>query len=213
MRINKADLIGGVPILKVRDALRRDGQFFTLARFAMLLRITPEAAQTVVAELLEMHYIEPFNHGWRTTIAGNALAFAKAGPGVRREVAQRHLDEFLERVRAVNGSDHYMRTVEEVTLFGSLLDPAADPVGDVDVGVTLAPRGEYDEREERRRSHAAAAAGRHFNTVTDYLAWPEIEVLRYLKSRSRVLSLVYTDGIPDDAPRRVIYRRDRDPMA
>jgi hypothetical protein len=34
-----------------------------------------------------------------------------------------------------------------------------------------------------------------------------MEVLLYLKNRSRVLALVELDAVPLDAPQRVIYRR------
>ena len=67
----------------------------------------------------------PELHGpGRTTIRGNALAGARASAPVRRAVAERHLEAFLERVRAANANPAFFNWVDDVVLLGSLLDPA-----------------------------------------------------------------------------------------
>lgn len=220
MRINKADRIGGVPILRVRDALKSslrlaDG-WFSLASLTKWLNSTEEEARVVLVELIELDYVEPLRDGWRTTIPGNALAFAKLGT-VPRERAQRELDAFLDRVREVNRTDHYLCRVEQVILFGSFLDATVDPVGDVDLSVELAWKeedGDLRVRQLRARSEAASAAGRSFHNYSEFLGWPMTEVQLYLKSRRRALSITH-NAIPEDASTRVIYRRgmpDQDPL-
>jgi hypothetical protein len=65
----------------------------------------PEAeGARVLAALIDSGYVEPFDDYWRTTLAGNALAMANAGPLIKRATAQRAYDAFLDRVEMVNAA-------------------------------------------------------------------------------------------------------------
>jgi predicted nucleotidyltransferase len=85
----------------------------------------------------------------------------------------------------------YAYRVESVVLFGSILSDK-ERLGDVDVAIELqaATRNieEFQKRLEDRWS-AALESDRSFSSNFELLAWPDIEVRRFLKSRSRSLSL------------------------
>jgi predicted nucleotidyltransferase len=148
---------------------------------------------------------------WYTTLAGNALANATAAKPVRRAVAERHLAEFFDRVREVNASDYYLYWVEQVVVFGSFLDESAATVGDVDVAIELVTRfADSDEfmRTMAERSDEAARAGRQFANVAEQVGWGELEVRRFLKGRSRVISMTDVDDrILEQTEARVVYQR------
>lgn len=76
------------------------------------------------------------------TTHGHAAANASFARPVKRATAQRHLDALLERVEALNADPEAKATVEGVWLFGSFTDPQVDRVGDVDVILDVAPRGD-----------------------------------------------------------------------
>jgi len=213
VNIDPTNRIGGAPVVKVRDALRR----FRYSSFgpdglAAYLVGTGGAAE-VMAGLLEAGYVEPTDGGRHVelTQAGVRFTNASARPPVRRAVAERHLAAFLERVEAVNADDDLLYVVERVTLFGSMLDPSAAKVSDVDLCVELRPRYPEDHSaRSRARVEAAAAGGRRFPNLTEQLFWPQREVELVLKARSPVLSVGIGPEdtvIPEGEPRRAIYQR------
>ena len=115
-------------------------------------------------------------------------------------------------METVNASDDYVHRVVLV-LFGSFLDPDRDPVNDVDLAVEIDHK-EIDtavreaKKEERRRM--AEDAGRNFGSFIERLFWPTTEVMLYLKSRSRVLSIADArDGILKQAAFRVVYTAEK----
>lgn len=67
---------------------------------------------------------------------------ATAARPVKRTTAARALAGLLERAEQVNADDVLAYQVDEIVVFGSYLDPAAEVVGDVDVAIGLSPRYE-----------------------------------------------------------------------
>jgi predicted nucleotidyltransferase len=218
VRITADQVIAGVNAVRLRDALRKvKGRQFDASTIADLADETDRPADHLATALLDADLITEshIHNGVRyftTTLAGNALANASAARPVGRSVAERHLEEFLERVRQVNASDYYLYWVDEVVVFGSLLDESADKVSDVDVAVCLTPRiadGEEFGRAMNLRADEAARAGRQFSNVVEQVAWGEIEVRRLLKGGSRVISMTDTrDGVLRKTATRVVYRRE-----
>ncbi len=198
MRVSRDQTIAALPAVDLRDYLRRVDRFSTES-FADDWRLEESQASGIIAELCERGFIEKDQWGvWRLTIAGNALRMATAAKPAKRETAQRHLDEVVRRADEVNRGE-FAYWVTKLLLFGSFLTgDAADPVGDVDLGVELSPRG-IDDKDQRVFDDAAraraAARGMQLDSLM-WIAWPIEEVHRYLKQRSRVLSLVdVRDGV------------------
>jgi predicted nucleotidyltransferase len=93
-----------------------------------------------------------------------------------------------------------------VIVFGSYLDPKRERLGDLDVAIKL--RRCSDDEEVQKTVEESRRNGRRFANVLEWAFWPQSEVYRFLKARSRVLSVQDARSLPeglDPAP-RVVYR-------
>lgn len=212
MRIDPKAKIGGLPSVRVRDALRRlERRDWSIERLQDLLGAEPSETAEVVEALRAASLIEAAQRAglWRTTTEGTAFALATARP-VSRAAAQRHLDGFLTRLVEVRDDAGWLYTARRVWLFGEFLDPAPAMVSSVDLAVELV-RKEPDEEAHRRREHAYIQRqwddGRIFRSTRQELACPTEDVLRYLKKRSWILNLhLLTDlELLTDTPSRLVY--------
>jgi hypothetical protein len=214
MNIDPKSMIAGQPALKIRSFFRKaDSSSWNAGFVAEALSITLKEARSIIQELCRLGYIEqstqfPNGPWWKTTLQGNALAMASATRPLKRSTAARELSAFLDRVQQINADPYYLYKIRKVLLFGSMLTDAAH-VGDVDLAVELVYR--IDDIDGRGQAHqerieSAIRDGRRFSNKWDQLAWPQHEVILFLKSGSRVLSLHDTDDpILEMVPTRVIF--------
>jgi hypothetical protein len=215
MRITQADLIAGRPILQVRKLMR-----------SMSLDVGPETAQRIFSieeaealalmEALEAGgYVQPYelarsgSRRWQLTQKGKVLAAASTAPPIHRRTADRLLREFMERVEQVREDSELMFAVGRVIVFGSYLTPK-DRLGDLDVALDLRPRPSQEDQFDwaARRIDQAVEQGRRFDNLADRYTWPEVEVLRLLRARSRALSiqqLQNLDEVFEGVPHVVLY--------
>jgi hypothetical protein len=220
MRVDRADRIGGQPIKAVRDFLPRLGaSSWSTDRIAEHFAIDQTAGAALIAELVQRKLLEqaepwpgdprPF---YRQGAAAPRLAAARFLKPIDRERATRLLDEFLQRVNAVDANDDLVFEVAEVRIFGSYLDPNRSELGDLDLVVTLTPRGGRSHEEATRWSLAKAVASeRRFSNYVEQLSFARDEVLRQLKARKPYLSI----HSPEDVDRigvesRVVFRKQAD---
>jgi predicted nucleotidyltransferase len=199
MRITKDQLVAGYPVLEVRSFIRRQrlGTFAApAAEHAMKLSLSE--AEDFLRELVNLGYLEQARPifgeniaAYEVTQQGQALANASGAKPISRETADRALQEFMERVQTINASREYAYQIESVVLFGSMLS-SAERLGDVDLAIELKPAilgdEEFDERCNVRR-RAAQADGKRFTSTFEWVTWPQKEIILFLKSRSRTLSL------------------------
>jgi DNA-binding IclR family transcriptional regulator len=212
MRIDPKANIAGLPILRVRDALKKlAGREWSAERLQEALGADPSEIVGLLEALRSEGFVEPSpgpDH-WRTTSRGHAFALATARP-VSRAAAQRHLDAFLARLLAVRDDARWLYRARRVYLFGSFLDPVIDVVGDVDLAIELI-RKETDEEVHRQRERAYIQRqwdeGRIFRSFRQETMCPSEDVTRYLKHRSWILSLHPLADLPRsaDAPSRLVY--------
>jgi hypothetical protein len=149
MRIDRSEMIAGQPIKKVRDFLRRLGsREWSSERIAEHFAIDLAAAENLVAELCARNLLErakPFPGDLQVfyQCGSEAPRFAATSllKPISRKRANELVNEFLGRVEAVNANDDLVFEVVEVRIFGSYLDPNLSEFGDVDLAVTLTPRG------------------------------------------------------------------------
>lgn len=125
---------------------------------------------------------------------GLALANATASKPVRRATAERALAELLARVAEVHADENLAYDVGTLVLFGSYLETDREEVGDVDIAIDLVDRP-LPPGMERRKWHAdrvrlAEASGRVFRSFFAEVSWPNDEVMRRLRARSRILAFV-----------------------
>src|SRR5258705_4244782 len=214
MRIEASETIVGQPALTIRRLLRRgQGSLWGIGFVEEILHVNSGTAKRIIKGLESEGYIEKKDSRrqrdcWENTIKGNAVGLASAAKPVKRARAEEKLQAFLERVKHVNDDDYFLYKVEKVILFGSFLT-LKESVNDVDLAIKLLPKiGDHEEFQQlsRQRIREAYEKGRTFSNFLDELSWPQMEVKRYLKSRSRILSLHDTDdGILDQCVSQVIY--------
>jgi predicted nucleotidyltransferase len=86
----------------------------------------------------------------------------------------------------------FLAKVTKVIVFGSFLRPDVDRLGDIDVAIELQPK-ELDKEKLRkatqRRVAELATQGRRFGGFLEREAWWRTEAFRFLKGRSRAISL------------------------
>lgn len=210
MNITKDQVIGGTPILVVREMLRleRDGW---LPRY-LADEILGAQADSVLAALVEEGYLEPPVERLETlsyefTTQGYALRMATAGAKLRRPTAQAALDALLNKIDELHGDPLVKARVERVELFGSMLDETVDRVSDVDLAVKVVRTGEMTMQE----------AGDSYNRfMRNRLPepgekWWDFDVMLCLrKINRRVLSIVDYDQhvrLLSRVPHRQVYPR------
>ena len=168
MQIAENQTIAGYPALEVRNFVRKH-QFTPITEEAaeITLRLDHGAAADFLHKLVDIGLIEKHSEQEGTllyvlTLDGEALAQVSAAKPIHRKTAERVLEQFLERVHKVNATPEYLYRVEDVILFGSMLNDV-ERLGDVDVAINLEPKvGDCDARREwsRRRRRVAIEAGR-----------------------------------------------------
>lgn len=144
---------------------------------------------------------------WRLTLKGNALASAKATRPILRATADRKLREFLERVSVVNSENYFLYRISKIIVFGSYLGKKKT-INDIDISISLEPKEHDIEKQMKRndmRIKEAYDDGKNFRNVVEQVCWPEIEVIRYLKAKSRSISLHQDEGIVSRCKHKVIY--------
>lgn len=216
MRIKSSDKILGISILKIRDFFKRHTTQWDIGNIMHFFCLDKREAKILMKEFEKENLIEKtekFNNEqlWRNSTKGNALALASAAKPILRKTADKKINEFLTRVKEINTNLYYLYKIEKVVVFGSYLRDD-EKLGDIDLAIKIAPKEcDQDKFKQmlRKRSLDAKQDGRHFLNYLEEIFWPREEVLRYLKSRSRSISIHFTDEpILKDAKHKVIYKID-----
>lgn len=195
VHIEKGAALAGIEYRTIRDLLRRVSPWgITASELSRIGGLSESDAEGLFVALSAGGYIDSEGS---LTENGNALRTSRLTT-VRRETAQRHLDEMLARVVVANGSDRWSHWVEEVVQFGSMLDATLSHVGDVDIALRLTPRRtSTQEAEYKRKSVRGEPRGE-----------TEECLLRHLKARSTILSLCDTrDPVLREARVQILYQR------
>lgn len=212
MRVDLRENIAGQPAAKVREFLRRafDGSW-DLSYAAKKLHVDLAGARQVVTALQKRGYVrrEDSVSGedhWVNTMQGNAFSHASGAKPLLRASADQRLKEFLTRVEEVGRNPYYLYRVRRVVLFGSYLS-SKDRINDIDLLLSIVPKekGQKQRLLEQRRTEEALRQGRSLTTFIDQISWPWLEVLRYLKARSRSISLHTDERILKYGKSKVIY--------
>jgi predicted nucleotidyltransferase len=209
LRIDKNERIAGLPALEVRRLMREIGEsHIDVETTAMVLGKSKGKASRALARLLGSGLLVEDNGKYTPTVAGRALAAATAAKPLLTKTAERLVADVLARARLVNEVDVFAYCVELIGIFGSVASGKERP-NDVDIACKLAPRWDDDEElqmalEDLRR---ASKRGRFANTL-EWAYWPQMEVLRYLKNRSKSVSIhPFDEAIKIDPNCRILYRK------
>jgi predicted nucleotidyltransferase len=199
MRIDPKGTIQGYPLLQVRKLVRAlsNRLNWDLKTVQAVLSVGPAKAREMVEALeatgLSKTRREKGSRTWTTTQRAQTFASATAAKPITRQTAERALAEFLARVDCVNSDDRFLAKVTRVIVFGSYLRTDKDKLGDVDMAVELAPK----ERKRKvlrefnyRRVAQSEGKGHRFTGILDRELWWKLETFRFLKGRSRSISLL-----------------------
>ena len=195
MRIDPKGTVRGYPTLLIRQTLRRlrgDCEWGVEA-LENAAKLPPGAGRAFAKALKAEGLIEVSRYGgWTVTQAGETLAVATAARPVSRQTAERALVQFLERVARVNDDPYFLARVVRVALYGSMLKPEVERLSDVDLAVQLVAKEPDFERlreANAERVEQRAILGHRFsNSLEEQFCW-FLETFRFLKGRSRVISL------------------------
>lgn len=217
MVVNSADEMFGFQIIKLREFFRKYSMHeWDAENMICFFDIDKTKANKLMKAFKEKGFIEKWGKFrnvqlWRTSIKGNGLALASAAKPILRATASRKIEEFLARVKVVNKNEYYLYKVEKVLVFGSYLG-TNERLGDVDIAIKISSK-ELNSTKfaelAKIRSSEAENNGRHFSNSLQKLFWPQEEVLRYLKSRSRSISIHFTDDpVLKNAEYKVIFEEN-----
>lgn len=198
MRLSKDQMIEGFPAERARALMRlfRPNAGWT-EDAAELLGLDEAGAQQVLDRFVEAGYLEPprrdqLGTSWITTVRGSALANASFAKPITRATAERHLRDFVERVRTYNADRSKPYSITHVTVFGSYLDRAQDRLGDLDLAIQVVHRVNSDEYGKRRDA-VIKASGRQFGSYIDRLTWPLRELVQFLRDRKPAINITDED--------------------
>lgn len=218
MYVDPKSQIAGVTATRVRDFLRcASDSEFTCKYVSKGLKLLCSHSEELINELMQLGYLEPVDTSigpqrYRRTLAGSSFAHASAARPLTRKTATERLAAFLERVRTLNDNNNYLYRVRKVLVFGSYLTKQ-DRLNDIDVAVELVNR----ENDPSKRKVAIRACirkanegGRQFSGIADEMYWPYNEVILFLKSKSRAISLhPVEDDILKQTESRVIFQDEK----
>jgi hypothetical protein len=200
MQIKSSDEMFGLPVMKLREFFRKYTNDWDVENVMYFFDFDREKADTLMIKLEGEGYIEKGNkfrdkQQWVNSIKGNALAVASAAKPILRTTAEKKVNEFLVRVKEVNKNEYYLYKIKKDILFGSYLGEA-EQLGDIDLAVEIVPKendGGKFQKLAQERSKKAKHNGRQFNNIVEEVYWPQTEALKYLKSRSRSISIHLAD--------------------
>jgi hypothetical protein len=223
VKVDRKDIIGGQPAKVARDLVLWIGHGWTTPRL-VAGRFTLDAGATkallaamVKRRLLVRHPPNDYSRGehiYRIGDEAHRFGNAKFIKRLDRAKAGVVLADLLRRVAEINADPELCCYVRELRLFGSMLDPKAKTVGDIDVAYDLGrrkvpPQYGGDHPYVDWNIARAEAAGRGYLDYHGLITYGHTEVKRLLKARNRYLSLhtmADLDGI--GAKHKRIFRAD-----
>jgi predicted nucleotidyltransferase len=220
VRVSKSDTICGLAAPAARQLMRAYYDDRPVEVACDVLGVSQDAARDQMRALEAAGYVEPRRIGhsasdewWVTTVKGNALANASFGKPVSRATATRLLGQVIERARVYNADPARLLTVTEIVVFGSYLDAAVNPLGDLDLAVSTVRRDTSGQRYVDKVLEYARASGRSFSAFHDRLFWPARELRMILKNRSAAISITDEDIRKLTGRFEIVYAVADDPEA
>lgn len=212
MRIQKGEFLAGLPILNIRNFLRKVEERDSFNSFSVqeYFHLSPKEAISLLQQLEQEGLVEGQGNIYHLTVKGRSLANARCVKPLNREKADQIFREFMQRVEEVNQDDFYLYRVSKLLLFGSYLKADQPDYGDIDIAFQLERKIEdFDEftRLNENLAYEAAAKGKHFSGFMDQLYYSYHLVLLKLKNKNPYISLhpIMEDGILESVETKQIY--------
>jgi len=113
---------------------------------------------------------------------------AQKSSGILRSTAKKLLESIAQRAKEANDNPDFVYSVARIVVFGSYINTDKEKLGDLDVAVELVPRYEGDDLA-RAEAEAFNRRGPQTYSIIDRLFFAHYEVERYLRNKSKCLSL------------------------
>ncbi|MBR1300067.1 nucleotidyltransferase domain-containing protein [Bradyrhizobium sp. AUGA SZCCT0042] len=196
MQVSKSDTLAGLPLIKIRDFLRRYPRGYTVTAAAVEanLGLKNTSAEVVLQAMVTAGFLERKGQTgegqtpaqFAVTVLGSRLSVARFVKRITRAKADALVREMLDRVTEINQRDELVFRVKRVRAFGSYAGNAPE-VGDIDLAVDLEQR--HPDRDIIEQLLARAdASGKSLNTYMARLSYGELEVQKLLKGGSPYIS-------------------------
>ena len=210
MRITAGQKIAGYSAVKIRELMRRTGSRpLTPQTVRQILGCSKDAATCTLNRLHSEGFLNSVDGHWTMSTRGAALAMATAAAPLRRATASGLIADLVGRGHEVNADDTWAYRIETLVVFGSYVR-GADRPNDVDVACELRPRWRADKQQAQEQLRRRAREG-EFRNLTEWAAWPKLEVFRFLKARSRGLSIhELEDWILQSTDHQVVFEHGRE---
>ena len=201
MKIDKNKRINNIPIIKIRDFLKRfsrDSSEGLLTNISDYFNLTKQEATNIIEALVEERYIEKEGEVYYCTIKGKALSNVRFIKRMNKEKADKEFSEFMKRVENLNQNNEFIYKVKRIVIFGSYLNPENKDFGDIDLGIELEPRIKDKKAFELAENEIISKAienGKVFSNIVDELFYPQNLVFKYLKNKSRYISIHRMDQV------------------
>jgi hypothetical protein len=198
MRVDRNETVAGVPLIKVRDLMRR----MCKPNVPELMRVSREGVAEctgadITDALVEAGFLtvchEPDRAGYTITELGITLSCASFIKRISRAKANAIVKKMLCRAGAINANSDLIYRVAELRAFGSFITDAAD-LGDIDVAVDLQFKMEKGDLIEANKARARRS-GRNSMSVIERCSFGWHEVCRLLKARSPYISFQPMDDV------------------
>jgi predicted nucleotidyltransferase len=198
MRVSGNDTLAGIPLIDIRNFLRRyrGGHCdITVSGIEGELGVARQQAELILQAMAEAGYVEPesetdgndASRSYTITKSGSRLCATRFVKRITRAKADALVKQMLERIAEINARDELVFRIKRVRAFGSYVSNAPE-LGDIDLAVELEQR--HPERDIIEQLLARAdASGKRLNSYMDRLNYGETEMQRLLKGRSPYLAI------------------------
>ena len=214
MNIDKNNLVCGYTAYEIRRLMRDIREYSCyLKRISFLLDISKNEAEKLAKKLVKEGYLKVDERigdiSYSITIKGNSFAMASFAKPITRKTATKKVEELLVRVKEVNNCDDFLFKVKQVAIFGSYLSDK-EKLGDIDVNIIMEEKFSKDIQKKKGENqiNKAYKEGKVFNSFIDQLFYPLNKTCKFIKCKSKALSLHYDDPIAKQVELKVIYEAD-----
>ena len=189
MRLKSNDTIFGIEAKKLRDVFKAcPHNHLNRVFFREALKISKKKSDEILNEMIKERYFAQTKYDkdeLQFLIKGNAIRNAKFIKPITKKVAQKYIDELIERAKKMNNDEYYIMYVDEIYAFGSFITNSPD-CQDIDLYIALKMKEHISDEEASKLSYKRVPDGK---TILEQAAWASvIEPNKFLRSKNKYLS-------------------------
>lgn len=189
MRLKSNDLIFGIEAKKLREVFRKCSfGNIRIDFFKEELNLTEKDSKKILNQMIKEGYLALRKEGddhLEFLIKANSIRNAKFIKPIIRKIADKYVNELIERSKKMNSDDYYIMYVNKIYAFGSYITDSID-CQDIDLYTELKLKGNLTTDEAQKISYQRVPDGK---TILEQIVWAtDIEPYNFLKSKNKYLS-------------------------